>query len=194
VVTDTRTAPAEPRFTEGEPDLEPPEELAIAELDEQAVLEEELDNDDVDEQDVDDDVLQDALEDLTHAGDELAEGDLEAGAESDVLDSLDAASDQDDVDRALSARDHEEGLDVVLLERLALLDPPGPADGDADGDMDAAEAGRPVPVMEAGADILDLVEVAPCGHGEFVCRSCFLVRTRAQLADGRTMTCRDCSA
>jgi len=197
VVTDTMRMPAESHFTEGEPDLEPPEELAVAELDEQTMLEEELDNDDVDEQDVDDDVLQDALEDLVHAGDDPAAPDDEGGASGngvDALDLLDPSSDLDDVDRALRAHDHEDGLDVVLLERLALL---GPAtEGGATGDGAAGEAAASAPavlVMEADADTFDLVEVAPCGAGEFVCRSCFLVRTRAQLADATTWTCRDCS-
>ena len=198
MVTDTMRVPAESHFTEGEPDLEPPEELAIAELDEQAMLEEELDNDDVDEQDVDDDVLQDALDDLVHAGDDpaAADDDEEGGTRAavDALDVLGPSSDLDDVDRALGARDHEDGLDVVLLERLALL---GPAsDGDATGDAHDADAATHAPavlVVEADADTFDLVQVAPCGSGEFVCRSCFLVRTRSQLADATALTCRDCS-
>ena len=198
MVTDTMRIPAESHFTEGEPDLEPPEELAIAELDEQAMLEEEIDNDDVDEQDVDDDVLQDALEDLVHAGDDQAapddDEDGETGDAVDALDLLDPSSDLDDVDRALGAHDHEDGLDVVLFERLALLGPA--ADGDAAGDAavgDVATHGTAVLVIDADADSFDLVQVAPCQAGEFVCRRCFLVRTRAQLADATALTCRDCS-
>ena len=157
------------------------------------MLEEELDNDDVDEQDVDDDVLQDALEDLVHAGDDQAaddDGGGEAGEAIDALDLLDPSSDLDDVDRALGAHDHEDGLDVVLLERLALLGPH--TDGDATGG-EAATHAPAVLVIDADADTFDLVEVPPCGAREFVCRSCFLVRTRAQLADVTTLTCRDCS-
>jgi len=46
-------APLETHFTEGELDLEPPEELAIGDLDDEAILEEELDNEDLLEEDVD---------------------------------------------------------------------------------------------------------------------------------------------
>ena len=137
---------AESHFTEGEPDLEPPEELAIGELDERAMLEEELDNEDLHEQDVDDDVLEASFEDLVHAATTRPtlsdEDDLESEDGSDVLDARDAASDEDDADKALGARDHEEGLDVVLLERLALL-----GDGTADTDGDGAEGMAPRPTV-----------------------------------------------
>ena len=43
------------------------------------------------------------------------------------------------------------------------------------------------------ADSIDLVVVDRCRVDEFVCRSCFLVRTQGQLADGAAMVCRDCS-
>ena len=62
--------PVEAHFTEGELDLEPPEELAIGELDDEAILEEELDNEDLLEQDVDEDTLEASLEDLVHGGDD----------------------------------------------------------------------------------------------------------------------------
>jgi len=62
----------EQHFSEGEPDLEPPEELAIGELDDESMLEEELDNEDLLEEDVDDDLLTVTLEDLIHVGDDEA--------------------------------------------------------------------------------------------------------------------------
>jgi hypothetical protein len=34
---------------------------------------------------------------------------------------------------------------------------------------------------------------APPGEGEFTCRSCFLVKRRAQLADSTAMICLDCA-
>ncbi|HUI02231.1 MAG TPA: DUF4193 family protein [Acidimicrobiales bacterium] len=189
-VTERIDAPPEPRFTEGEPDLEPPEELAIGELDEQAVLEEELDNEDLLEQDVDEDVLEATLDDLVHAQDDLDDG------LDDTVEGLEVASGlspgrgvpvgtaeaepDDDVDDDLD--DTVEGLDALLQVRLALVD-----DGaDGVGELalgDVLVRARPV-----------TSEVAPCGLGEFVCRSCFLVRSQAQLCDPVALTCRDCSA
>jgi hypothetical protein len=43
-------------------------------------------------------------------------------------------------------------------------------------------------------DTVELGEVVPRRAAEFVCRSCFLVRTRAQLVDEAALVCRDCSA
>ena len=190
-VTDTLQAPVEPHFTEGEPDLEPPEELAIAELDEQTLLEEELDNEDVLEQDVDEDTLEAALDDLVHAGDDPtdAETDAEsgpgAGSPTWAFDgAVRGGAGRDADDETTGGDDHEDALDVVLLVRSALLG----ADAEPGGDDTVASV---LGIIE-GADSLELAEVAPCGRREFVCRSCFLVRTRSQLADAAALTCVDC--
>lgn len=37
------------------------------------------------------------------------------------------------------------------------------------------------------------VKVAPQQPTEFVCKKCFLVKHRSQLADGKRMICRDCA-
>ncbi len=52
---------------------------------------------------------------------------------------------------------------------------------------------RGAPCSSGCGSTLDLVDVAPRGSDEFVCRSCFLVRGRVQLADPATMACHDCS-
>ena len=36
-------------------------------------------------------------------------------------------------------------------------------------------------------------KVLPVQHNEFVCKSCFLVKHRSQLADRRRTLCRDCA-
>jgi hypothetical protein len=162
-LAERRREPDEAHFTEGEPDLEAPEEFAIAELDEEMILEEELDNEDVLEQDVDEDTLEVTLEDLVHSDDGEDDGD-------------------DVVAGPLGAEDVEESLDLILFERMALVDP------DADG------PDGPGVVPPPTTDNVDLVEVAPCGSDEFVCRSCFLVLRRVQLVDAGAMRCRDCSA
>lgn len=59
-----------PHFTDGEPDLEPPEELCVAELDVDAALEEDLDCELLGEDEVEEQLLQDTLDDLVHAADD----------------------------------------------------------------------------------------------------------------------------
>ncbi len=186
--------PLEAHFTEGEPDLEPPEELAIGELDDEAILEEELDNEDLLEQDVDEDTLEASLEDLVHGNDADDDGVDDAAVDGQVhlVPSTAAtpigivAAELDDADDDLGDEDLEESLDLVLLERLALL-----GDGEA-GDEDDDPAGVRGVLLQMQTDTADPVDVAPCGVDEFVCRSCFLVRRRVQLADATAMACLDC--
>ncbi|HLN43427.1 MAG TPA: DUF4193 family protein [Acidimicrobiales bacterium] len=190
--------PDEAHFTEGELDLEAPEELAVAELDEEAILEEELDNEDLLEQDVDEDTLEVTLEDLVHDGnDEAEESDEEAqgGLGALAVPVRAGSTGNDDPDDVVGADDVEESLDLVLLERMALLEVDGPGAGagaaDLDDEEEGAMTGRTV-LLQMRVDT-DLVDVAPRGSDEFVCRSCFLVRGRVQLADPATMVCHDCS-
>jgi hypothetical protein len=84
---------------------------------------------------------------------------------------------EDDEDDDLDDDDVEAGLDVILKERLVVddeededEDEPGDADERADGTM----------------------RVLPKQPGEFVCRSCFLVKSESQLADAARGFCRDC--
>lgn len=185
--------PVEAHFTEGELDLEPPEELAIAELDDEAILEVELDNEDLLEQDVDEDTLEDSLEVLIHGDDNDEDHEDGHEAASDGLLTLTAALAPPleldaDADAEPDDRDLEESLDLVLLDRLALRGDGEELDDEQD---DGAVLHRVLAEMHH--DTTDLVAVAPCRSDEFVCRSCFLVRTRGQLSDGATMVCGDCS-
>jgi len=72
--------------------------------------------------------------------------------------------------------DVEASLDTILKERLVVEeveddeDPPEPEDRTGDG----------------------VERVLPKQPGEFVCRSCFLVKHPTQLADRKKMLCRDC--
>jgi hypothetical protein len=162
----------EAHFTEGELDLEPPEEMAVGERDDEAILGEELDNEDLLEQDVEEDTLEQSLEVLVHAADEDDDGD-DRGA---------------DGDEDFGPDDLEESLDLVLLERMALLDGHGGIGGDDD-----EEPAEPGILVQMQADAIGFVDVARCGPDEFVCRSCFLVRKRVQLVDAAAMACHDCS-
>jgi hypothetical protein len=184
----------EAHFTEGEPDLEPPEELAIGELDDEAILEEGLDNEDLLEQDVDEDTLEETLENLVHGSDEEVGDDHDGGLQAvlDVRIDRDAAApseEPEDSDEELEGEDFEESLDLVLLERMALVG--------TDEDLEVMEDGSALVehslLLQMQTDNVDQVDVARRGTDEFVCQSCFLVRKRVQLADPTSMACHDCS-
>jgi hypothetical protein len=68
---------------------------------------------------------------------------------------------------------------------------------EARDDEDEADEEEPVvPVATAkGDDRLEPIEsrVVPIQSTEFVCKNCFLVKHRSQLADKRRMFCRDCA-
>jgi hypothetical protein len=190
----------EAHFTEGELDLEPPEEMAIGELDDEAILEEELDNEDLLEEDVDEDTLEASLDVLVHGDDEGDDGEGGGGGADDPFVTLgavaapgpapDDSEGSEDLDDELGTEDREESLDLVLLDRLALVD-----DGAAeDDDEDTLRALTRRLLVSPQIDTVDLVEVAPRRSDEFVCRSCFLVRKRVQLVDAVTMACHDCSS
>jgi hypothetical protein len=183
----------EAHFTEGEPDLEPPEELAIGELDDEAILEEGLDNEDLLEQDVDEDTLEETLEELVHASDDEVGEDDDSQLPLTLATRIDpdaaVPAGPEDSDEEFEAEDFEESLDLVLLERMALVG--------LDGDLEVAEDGSALVehslLLLLQNDSADLVEVARRGSDEFVCQSCFLVRKRVQLADPASMACHDCS-
>ena len=179
----------EQHFVEGEPDLEPPEELALAELDDEALLEEELDNDDLSEDEVDDEVLAASLEHLVHPDDQ---GDLADDAPepielalAELLDGVEV-DDEDEVDAELDLDDIEQSLDAVL--RLRLADGAG-ADGD-EADGDEADGDGPGAAL---ADGRIRPAVAGCGADEFVCTRCWLVHHRSQRAKADAAVCRDCA-
>ena len=183
--------PDEAHFTEGEPDLEAPEELAVGELDEDAILEEELDNEDVLEQDVDEDTIEVTLEDLVHGDDGGIDDEVPVDLGTFMAPDGSGSEVDEEADDDVGGDDLEESLDLVLLERMALVDLDGAGDSDARTSGGApAEQGV---ILQMRTDAVDLVDVAPCGSDEFVCRSCFLVRKRVQLVDTATMVCRDCS-
>jgi hypothetical protein len=152
-------------------EVEGPDELIEGDLDElvddDLIAEDGLalpdDDDDVDV-DVDVDVVVDDDEtpDVPEVGAKVA---TKVGEESDEDD--EEEPDDEDV---------EASLDTILKERLVVEE--------VEDDEDAPE-----PEDRSG----DGVErVLPKQPGEFVCRSCFLVKHPNQLADRKKMLCRDC--
>jgi hypothetical protein len=163
-------------FTEGEPDLEPPEELAVLEIDEDALLEGELDNEAVLEDEVDLDVLEFSLDHLVHDGDSDSDRDSDDDGDDDEPGAGAGSSEDLEIE---DLEDRAESLDRILREKLA-------GDEEAPGDTEEPVSAGPVATTE--------IEVSACGPDEFVCRSCFLVRSRTQAADSSDLVCHDCVA
>jgi hypothetical protein len=151
------------------------------------------DEPDLDEEDLDEDVI---VEDFDE---ELLDDDLEDDLDVEVVDDaalvplvgvvvpvvdpaveeVEEDDDEDDVvdlDEELHPDDVEEALDVVLRERTVAAG--------LEGDDDEEEPDEP---GEGGTKIV------PRRENEFLCRSCFLVLPRHQLADETRMICRDCA-
>src|SRR5262249_32094711 len=125
----------------------------------------------------DDEILED--EELEDEADEEAAADEEESADAEApVETVDEEDDDIvDLDEELHPDDVEEALDVVLRERTA-------AAGLEDEDDEEEEPdGR-----GEGA-----TKIVPRGENEFLCRSCFLVLPRHQLADEKRMICRDCA-
>ena len=126
----------------------------------------------------------------------------------------------DDEDDEVDDDDDEDDVDLELDDALGLDDIPVVADDDDDvevddDDDDEAEEVAADDEAEESLDVLLAREVGgdddgmvrldeepqgglvsvttPIGADEFTCRSCFLVKRRAQLADEKQMICFDCA-
>lgn len=116
-----------------------------------------------DDIDIDDDVLADA--DDADVADDVPDDVADTDDDTDD-DGDDVVTDDDDDDEE---EDEEASLDVLLR---------------GEGDDDTVR----------GIDPRDDLAKTPVtvGEGEFTCRSCFLVKRRAQLADADRLICLDC--
>jgi len=150
------------------------------------------DEPEIDEEDLDEDVIAEDFDE------ELLDDDLDDDLDVEVVDDValvplagvvvpvvdpaveDVEDDDDDdvvdLDEELHPDDVEEALDVVLRERTVAAG--------LEGDEDDDEPDEP---GEGGTKIV------PRRENEFLCRSCFLVLPRHQLADETRMICRDCA-
>lgn len=113
------------------------------------------------------------------ADDETAEEDEDVDVE-----------DEEDDEAALASDEEEEG-DQASLEELIAQRAAGrraPDDSEEDSDIMAIVAEPDEPVVEPLP-----TKVAPIrDQKEFVCKSCYLVKPRVQMADTRREYCRDC--
>jgi hypothetical protein len=143
---------------------------------------------DIDEVEGDADDIGDVIDELGDDSDDLDHGaeldtDLDAAIEPEEedkvpIDTIERPIDEpdEDDDDELDEEDVEASLDVILKERLVVVDDE-PDDDEAPDVEDRSEMGE---------------RVLPKQPDEFVCRSCFLVKHPSQLADKDRMLCRDC--
>lgn len=142
------------------------------------------DDDEVDDVDLDDDV-----DDVIIDDDEDVDVDVDAiidGAAGDAKKAGDDDSgddDEDDENLDLEDEHHpddvEEPLDVLLAERTA-------AERIDEEEADLEDDDEPDNPAEGTGKIV------PRRDDEFLCKSCFLVKPRSQLAKGEKDLCRDC--
>jgi hypothetical protein len=133
----------------------------------------ELDDELADDEELDLEVL-DESEDVDYDEDfELAPADAEIETIEEEEDTEDEEVAEETSEDEEDLEDEDEEEDEETLEVLL-----GP---DSDSTVTTARSR----VDESGD--------APPGEGEFTCRSCFLVKRRAQLADATAMICLDCA-
>jgi hypothetical protein len=160
-----------------EPDLEGDldsemgdDEFGTPSLDEDDLLDDDDDDDIDDIDDIDEDLDTDTV---------VAAGDGEEAAAKEGDGDEDEDDETLDLEEELHPDDVEEPLDVLLLERTSsgLLDEEEYDEEEEDESDERAEPGSRIP---------------PKRPGEFVCRSCFLVKHPSQLADNDRVLCTDC--
>ena len=150
------------------------ERLEEEEREEEALEDEDLDDELVAELDDDLDVL-DEDDDLEDGDEEESGAEEEEGEEEDEDESEDAVAEDSD----------STSLEELLARRTAARQ--GTDDPDEDDDLSAlsSEAAR--------KDSRTKSKVTPLrNREEFVCKSCFLLKPKVQLADSERMLCRDC--
>lgn len=155
---------AEEEFDEAEPDLD------------EDALEGDIDEDDL-EDDLDEDLVEDADELEVVVVEEQEEDDEEAVAAPVRDKAAEGEEDEDDED-LLDPDDVEADLDTILKDRIAAAE-----------DEEEDEEDEPADVEDRSGDG---GKIQPRRPGEFVCQSCFLVKSPPQLADAKRMLCVDC--
>ncbi len=147
--------------------------------------------------------------------DELIEGDLDELVDDDLIaeDALALPDPDDDDADVVAVEEDDEVVEIPEVAAKVATKPPAageetdeddedePDDEDVEASLDTILKERLV--VEEVADDEDMPEpedrtgdgverVLPKQPGEFVCRSCFLVKHPNQLADRKKMLCRDC--
>lgn len=157
----------------------------VDELPDDALDEEELDaepEEDLDE-DLDDEDLEVVLDDDL-ADDDLPADDVDLVEEEDEEPPIEEPrakvtdDEEEDDDDLVDPDDVEADLDTILKDRIAAAE-------EEEDDEETEPTDAEDRAGESG-------KIAPRRPGEFVCQSCFLVKSPAQLADAKRQLCVDC--
>jgi len=152
------------------------EEEAELDLDDDEIADEDdliADEDD----DLVDDLLVDEVDDELDVSPEIPVPVITDDTATAVAEVAEEDDDVVDLDEELHPDDVEEALDVVLRERTVAQGLEEEEEEDDEPD-DRGETGT---------------KIVPRRENEFLCKSCFLVLPRHQLADEKRMICRDCA-
>jgi len=120
-------------------------------------------------------LVDDALNAAVPLADQTVEGTGEPAAAA--VSTTEDGDEDDEEDDDLDPDDVEAGLDVILKDRLVVVDEEPDEDEETPDPEERAEGSTRVPTKRPE---------------EFVCASCFLVKHPSQLADADRMFCRDC--
>lgn len=136
-----------------------------------------------------DDDAEELLEDDEEEDEDDEDIDLELDDDALVIDDLDV--EDDDVDEVDDEEDEEDGAEDEAEDEEE-------AEEEGEESLDvllAREQGDEESIVRLDDEPKDgLVSVTtPIGADEFTCRSCFLVKRRAQLADEKKLICFDCA-
>jgi len=142
-------------------------------------IEEDLSEEDLENLEFDDDIELD---------EEVIDEDIEADIESlDVKEDLEEEVEEEEEEEEVEEdEDREPTLDEILKERSGLVEIEGEEGDEEEGEEDDEEEN------DSLTRRVLLGEKAEIAEDEFVCKSCFLVKHRTQLADSRRQLCRDC--
>ncbi len=145
--------------------------------------------DEMDEEDLDleEDVPPEDIEDLdfdAEIDEAEIEEDVEVIAEEEEEEEKEDVEEDEEVDYDVEER--EPTLDEILKERSGIVEPE-----EVEEEEEEEEAEEDEENDSLTRRVL-LGEKGEIGEDEFVCKSCFLVKHKSQLADPRRQLCRDC--
>jgi len=158
---------------------------------EQRVLADEQDLDLVEGKDQEEEVEGDLDDDMPVDLDEELDGDVdedvEALDEDDDLeeDDEEESTDDEEDEEAIVSESDAASLEELLAQRTAARRAANDTDEDEDFGALSSEAARSAGVVKPKSSPLRNRE-------EFVCKRCFLLKPKVQLADAERMLCRDC--
>lgn len=122
---------------------------------------------------------------------ELGDDELEGNDKIDEFDELEGYRDLGEADLG-KGEDETEGTEGAATETESPSTEVEETDEEKEESLEAL-LGTDETVTEASPRVAGARAPEGIGEDEFTCRSCFLVKSRAQLADADTLICTDCA-